>query len=241
MALDLSPEVLVDALPGRPVRTYPALLSTEADAQAWARAGAPGGALVVADYQASPRGRGGLPWQVRPGEGLGFSLVVRPDLAPGSEGWPYVAATSALATLLDGQATWPDEVVAGGRRLAAVGVHAGAGDVQADWLVITVLITAAAPPRAPLLRDAVAAIESDLARPAADVLDDYRGRCRTLGRQVRARLAPLSPTATVLEGTATDIRPNGGLVITTDVGRAVVPPQDLGVLEVGEGPPTPPA
>ena len=64
---DLDPDVLAQALPGRPVRSYPALLSTDADAQAWARTGASAGAVVVADYQASPRGRGGLPWTVRPG------------------------------------------------------------------------------------------------------------------------------------------------------------------------------
>ncbi|MDQ4130536.1 MAG: hypothetical protein M3133_06040, partial [Actinomycetota bacterium] len=76
-------------MPGRPVRTYPAILSTSADAFAWARAGAPEGALVVADYQAAPRGRAGLPWEVRPGEGLGFSLVLRPELPPEREGWLY--------------------------------------------------------------------------------------------------------------------------------------------------------
>ncbi|HWH34036.1 MAG TPA: hypothetical protein VNT56_01805 [Acidimicrobiales bacterium] len=54
---DLSAGVLAAALPDRPLRSYPAPLSTEADALAWARAGAPVGAVVVADYQAAPRGR----------------------------------------------------------------------------------------------------------------------------------------------------------------------------------------
>jgi len=69
---------------------------------------------VVADYQASPRGRGGLPWTVVAGRGLGFSLVLRPDLSPLREGWPYVAATLAVAEVL-GEHTgveWPDTVVA---------------------------------------------------------------------------------------------------------------------------------
>ena len=58
---DLSAEALAAVLPGRPIRAYPALLSTEADALAWARAGAPSGALVAAAYQAAPRCRAGLP------------------------------------------------------------------------------------------------------------------------------------------------------------------------------------
>jgi BirA family transcriptional regulator, biotin operon repressor / biotin---[acetyl-CoA-carboxylase] ligase len=240
VAVDLSPEALADALPGRPLRTYPAMLSTEADAQAWARAGAPAGALVVADYQASPRGRGGLPWQVRQGEGLGFSVVLRPRLAPEAEGWPYVAATDGLAALLSAETTWPDEVWGRGqRRLAAVGVHANAAATGIDWVVVTVLIADASPPRTPLLGAALEAIEAHLARSPDEVLDAYRGRCRTLGRRVRARLVPMGPAGIVLEGIAADVRTNGGLVIATDEGRrAVVPPQDLGVLEVVEGPPT---
>jgi BirA family transcriptional regulator, biotin operon repressor / biotin---[acetyl-CoA-carboxylase] ligase len=237
VAVDLSPEALADALPGRPLRTYPAMLSTEADAQAWARAGAPAGALVVADYQASPRGRGGLPWQVRQGEGLGFSVVLRPELAPEAEGWPYVATTNGLATLLSADTTWPDEVRVRGRRVAAVGVHANAAATGIDWVVVTVLITEAKPPRAPLLGAALEAIEAHLAMTPGEVLDAYRGRCTTLGRRVRARLVPMGPAGTVLEGIATDVRSNGGLVIATDEGRrAVVPPQGLGVLEVVEGP-----
>lgn len=59
---DLSPEALSRALPGRPLRTYPALASTAAAAHAWARSGAHEGAVIVAGYQAAPRvGEGGEP------------------------------------------------------------------------------------------------------------------------------------------------------------------------------------
>ncbi len=233
---DLTPAALRDALPDRPVRTYPALLSTDADAQAWARAGAPAGALVVADYQASPRGRGGVPWTVQPGRGLGFSLVVRPDLPADAQGWPYIAATTGLAALVgEGAATaWPDLVCAAdGRRAAAVGVFSDLEGERVRWAVLTVLVEEAAPPRALLLAAAVAAIEAQLERPAESVLDDYRKRCATLGRRVRARLVPLGPEGPAVEGLAGDVRPNGGLVIVTDEGRrAVVPPPELGVLDL---------
>lgn len=232
---DLRPESVAAALPDRPVRAYPALLSTEADAQAWARAGAPAGAVVVADYQASPRGRAGLPWEVTPGSGLGFSLVIRPDLPAEAEGWPYVPATLALAILAgdDATITWPDEVHTAGRRVAAVGIHPESGPEGVDWAVVTVLVTEAQPPRADLLATTVAAIEDHLALTADALLDAYRPRCATFGRRVRARLIPLGPSSTSIEGTAADVRPNGGLVIDTDDGRrAVVPPQDLGMLDL---------
>jgi BirA family transcriptional regulator, biotin operon repressor / biotin---[acetyl-CoA-carboxylase] ligase len=237
---DLSPDALAAALPGRPVRAYPALLSTDADAQAWARAGGPAGALVVADYQASPRGRGGLPWRVEPGRGLGFSLLVRPALPAGCDGWLYVVATVALADLgpADTSVAWPDEVHSAAGRWAAVGVHARtgahAGD-RGDWAVLSALIEAARPPRAALLAAAVTALEQRLVAPVETVLADYLRRCRTIGRPVRAHLVPLGPAGRTIEGTATAVRRNGGLVVETATGgRAVIPPADLGALEVRE-------
>ncbi|MDQ3931293.1 MAG: hypothetical protein M3252_00415, partial [Actinomycetota bacterium] len=134
---DLSPDAVAEALPDRPVRSYPAILSTSADALAWARAGAPEGAVVVADYQASPRGRAGLPWQVRPGEGLGFSLVLRPQLPPEREGWLYTVAASGMADVLGPQTRiqWPDEVVRDDERAGAVGVEVELAGQTTSWAV----------------------------------------------------------------------------------------------------------
>ena len=124
---DLDQAALENAMPGRAIRSYPAQLSTEATAMAWARDGAEPGAVVVADYQASPRGRGGLPWVTQPGVGLGFTLLLRPELPPEREGWPYVPALLALYDVTGAQGTatlvWPDEVHASdGTPLARLGV-----------------------------------------------------------------------------------------------------------------------
>src|SRR5215213_9834841 len=129
-------------MPGRAVRSYPALLSTEADARAWARTDAPAGAVVVADYQASPRGRGGLPWQCRPGRDLCFSLILRPDLTPDHEGWLYVAAAVATLDALggDGTVVWPDRVERPGGNSADVAAHAGLGAGGVDWAVVNILV-----------------------------------------------------------------------------------------------------
>ncbi|MBW3653782.1 MAG: hypothetical protein KY433_09355, partial [Actinobacteria bacterium] len=141
MTDDIGPEALVAAVPGRPVRTYPALLSTEADALAWARADAPHGAVVVADYQAAPRGRSGLLWQVVPGRDLAFSVVLRPQLAVQREGWLYSVVTLALSDVCGDDATiaWPDEVWRGDARVGAVGVHVEPGPRAVAWAVASVL------------------------------------------------------------------------------------------------------
>lgn len=243
MCDDLSPERLAAALPARELRSYPAVLSTEADALAWARTGAPAGAVVVADYQASPRGRGGRPWQVMPGVGLAFSLILRPRLAPARDGWLYVVALCAIADVLgpDARFEWPDEARVGEQRAAAVGVQADLGPPGPPWAVVSVIVDGARPPRAPLLGRVVEAIEARDRSPAAALLNDYSARCATLGRAVRARLLPLGPAGGEVTGTAVAVLKDGALVVATaDARRVAVPPHVLAVLEDAGAPAAPP-
>ncbi|SDY56838.1 BirA family transcriptional regulator, biotin operon repressor / biotin-[acetyl-CoA-carboxylase] ligase [Modestobacter sp. DSM 44400] len=242
---DLSAAEVAAALGDRPVRTYPALLSTEAVAMAWAREGAPSGAVVVADYQASPRGRGGLPWIVRPGAGLGFTLLARPGLPPEREGWPYVAALLALYDVLGtdgGGLIWPDTVhAAGGAALARLGVYVELGQARTEWVSATVLVEDTLPPRAGLLAQLVDALEQRLAAPSDQVLADYLPRCTTLGRRLRARLIPMGPGGPEVTGEAVDVLADGALVLRTARGnRVAVPPHNLGLLEEPQGPIEPP-
>ena len=231
---DLAEEAVAAALAERPLRVYPALLSTEADALAWARAGAPDGALVVAGYQASPRGRAGLEWRLAPDRGLAFSLVLRPRLPAHREGWLYAVAVSALADVLPDGATieWPDEVRAGGQRAGAVGVQTEIGSGGVAWAVLNVLLEDAQPPRAPLLARVVDAVDARRRAPTARVLADYLRRCETLGRRVRARMLPLGPGGLELEGTAVSVLADGALVLEAEADRRLaVRPQSLGLLE----------
>lgn len=242
MTSDLDELVVLAAVGERAVRSYPALLSTEAAMMAWARQGAATGAAVVADYQASPRGRGGLPWTVRAGSGLGFSLLLRPDLPAEREGWPYVSALQALQDVLGGHLTWPDAVCGeDGTVRARLGVHVELGPAGARWAIVTVLVQDAAPPRALLLARLLEAVEGRSSQPAEQVLTDYLPRCTTLGRQRRARLVPLGPGGPEVTGEAVDVLADGALVLLTARGsRVAVPPHDLGLLEGPAGPVEPP-
>lgn len=227
---DLDAGPLLDAIPGRPARSYPALLSTEADALAWARAGAPAGAVVVSEYQASPRGRGGLEWRPEPGCSLAFSMVLRPvNLPPAREGWLYTVAASALADVVGGTIEWPDIVTGRG----AVAVVPEAGQTATVWAIVNILVRYAEPPRAPLLAQLVESLETRLAEPTTRVLADYLPRCSTLGRRVSAPLIPLSPGGKAIRGTARTSLADGALVIESDDRRRVaVRPQAVGVLEL---------
>jgi BirA family biotin operon repressor/biotin-[acetyl-CoA-carboxylase] ligase len=234
---DLSVDELEASLPGRPVRSYPALVSTDAEARAWARAGAEEGAVVAAGYQASPRGRGGLEWKVGPGS-LAFSLVLRPHLPAEREGWLYVVAACGVADVVGDEARleWPDEVRSVGGRAGAVGIHAELGPGGVDWASVSVLLCDAPPPRAPLLARAVEAIEARYRAPTVGVLADYLRRCDTIGRQVTARIAPLGPGGVKISGTAARVLADGALVVETDDGRRIaVRPQSLGDLSITPG------
>ena len=238
---DLDATQVAAALGGRPVQAYPALLSTEPVAMAWARAGAAAGAVVVADYQAGARGRGGWPWTVRAGVGLGFTLLLRPDLPPEREGWPYVPSLLGLHDVLardGGSLLWPDTVVdATGDVLARLGVHVEPGPSATEWATVTVLVEQAAPPRAPLLRRLVEAVEARVAQPPEQVLADYLARCSTIGHEHWARLIPLGPGGPSVTGEAVDVLADGALVLRTARGnRVAVPPQNLGLLQEPEGP-----
>lgn len=232
---DLAEEAIAAVMPERPVRSFPALLSTEAEATSWARAGAAAGSVVVADYQASARGRAGLPWQVRLGEGLGFSMVIRPDLEPEREGWCYVAAALGIADALGGDARirWPDGVESSdGDHLAALGVTVQLGPQRTEWAVVTGLITSAAPPRSRLLAEVVETIDRRVSEHPSGVLDAYRPRCVNLGEDLLARMIPLGPAGPQVTGTAVDVLDDGALVLlTARENRVAVRPQNLGVLE----------
>lgn len=246
---DLSVEALRARLGSRPFRTYPALLSTGADAQAWARSGGPHGGVVVADYQASPRGRSGLSWSTTIGVSLCFSMLVRPGLRPDDEGSLYLAALLGLGDALDaatganpgggdtlGGRTvlwWPDEVRIAGQRVGAVGVDSELDAHQVTWAVINVLVEDAGADRAGLIAGIIRAIEARLDQAPDQLATEFSDRCGTIGHRVRARMIPLGPAGPVAEGVARTCLPDGALAIMTPSGAGVaVRPQHLGLVDV---------
>ncbi|MEV0581838.1 biotin--[acetyl-CoA-carboxylase] ligase [Nonomuraea sp. NPDC050310] len=100
--------------------------STNADLAQTARAGAPEGAVLVAETQYAGRGRLGRPWNAPPRSGLTFSVLLRPRVPVQRQGWlPLlfgVAAASAVRRLaeLDVRLKWPNDLLVGERKLAGI-------------------------------------------------------------------------------------------------------------------------
>lgn len=116
---------------GRPMRFCEVTTSTQDVARRWAEAGAPEGALVVAEEQRSGRGRHGRPY-VSPRGGLWLSLVLRPPRPPADALALSLLATVAIhraisgATGLTGIVSWPKEVLLGDKRVAGALVEMSA-------------------------------------------------------------------------------------------------------------------
>jgi BirA family transcriptional regulator, biotin operon repressor / biotin---[acetyl-CoA-carboxylase] ligase len=90
--------------------------STNADAAAAARQGAPEGLLIVADEQTQGRGRLARQWQSPPRAGIAMSVLLRPGDAVAERGWsPITQSGYAFLPLLAGVA-----LVETVRRLAEV-------------------------------------------------------------------------------------------------------------------------
>ncbi len=144
MPTDLSPELIQRALRGRfgdPLRYFDAIGSTNTEALAWAKDGAPEGALVVADHQTAGRGRWGRSWFSAPGTLLQFSLILRPALPLGAVGLLTTALGVACADVIEVLARlptnvkWPNDVTIRGRKVAGILVESQVSDGQVEVAV----------------------------------------------------------------------------------------------------------
>ena len=123
---------------GYPRRWLAETASTNDVAREWALAGAPDGALVVAARQTRGRGRRERIWDSPAGSGLYASFVLRPDgpaeQAPNLAIVAGMAAFRALdkAGVKDLRIKWPNDVLAGGKKICGVLVEPrlGAGRIE---------------------------------------------------------------------------------------------------------------
>ena len=198
-----------------------------------AKDGAPHGAVFGAETQSRGRGRRGSEWLSTPGAGLWFSLLLRPTLsaeqAPGLALAAGLAVRSAVASRVAAavQVKWPNDVLAGGRKLAGILVESqvsgktlgsvvvGIGinvaqtafpDALADVATSLALLSARDAERERLLADVLQGFEAELARltrggmPA--IVDQLREHDALLGKRLRID---------ALEGTGAGIDASGHL------------------------------
>ena len=109
----------------RQIEWHDTIGSTMTRAAELARSGCPSGTVVAARAQTAGMGRLGRSWDSRPG-GLYFTIVLRPRLEPAQVPLVTLALGLAVADTLQTFAgiavdlRWPNDVLAGGRKLAGI-------------------------------------------------------------------------------------------------------------------------
>lgn len=228
---------------GRCLEVYAEIDSTNRRAVAWAQAGAPDGALVLADHQTQGRGRLGRQWFAPPGSSLLFSLVLRPPLAP----WQAQRATMICSlaaveaihktTGLDAQLKWPNDIVLSDSKLGGMLTELGVSGKRLDYVVVgmglnvnldlTSLPEVMTPPaslsamrgkavsRLALLRALLERAEGhyEALRGGWSPHTAWRERLATLGQRVQ-----VGTSEEVLAGLAEDVDADGALLVRTDEG-----------------------
>ena len=183
---------------GRPRLHLREIGSTSDRARELAQAGAPHGTLVTTDHQVAGRGRQGRTWTTPPGRALTMSVVLR-EVTPLI---PLAAGVAVAEAIGPGAAIkWPNDVLLEGRKVAGILVEARP---QEGWAILGIGINVALAPAdlPPELRDragtlgrppedvavvreaVLAALDSRLAQPVAELLDAWRARDALAGRPV---------------------------------------------------------
>lgn len=238
--------------------------STNDDAKRMAREGAPEGTIVVAERQTAGRGRRGRSWVAPPGTALMLSVILRPPVAPVQAPLLVFLAAAAVReaaeellaeTARESASTppepllikWPNDVVAGGRKLCGVLVETSAEPERVHWCVVGVGVNVNQraedfPPSlreqatslrllagAPLDRDAVLErivrgmerrYQEAVGSGLTSLVAEARRYSATLGRPVRVHQAD----GVHWDGVAVDIRDDGALLVRAEGAHGGVVP-----------------
>ncbi|MCA9235791.1 MAG: biotin--[acetyl-CoA-carboxylase] ligase [Planctomycetales bacterium] len=129
---------------GREYRYFDQTGSTNTEAVQLAKSGAPHGTVVVADHQTAGRGRIERTWHSPPGENLYFSVLLRPQWSSRDARPVSLAAGVALAEAVAPRLTtpptlkWPNDLLAGGKKLAGILVEGSMQAAAIEFVIVGV-------------------------------------------------------------------------------------------------------
>jgi BirA family biotin operon repressor/biotin-[acetyl-CoA-carboxylase] ligase len=224
---------------------FDSLPSTNTEAARQAALGAPEGLCVVAREQSAGRGRRERLWVSPKDAGLYLSVVLRPTLE--TRLWPLLTLAAALAVCdalreacgLEADIKWPNDLLAGGRKLCGILAETVEG-AKGRAVVLGVGVNLRRGSFPEELSDTATSVEEQNGRThdaesllnaltralathyetlhaeggAAEVLREWQRRSSfAQGRRVRVALA-----AETFEGTTRGLDPDGALRVETEEG-----------------------
>jgi len=238
----LSPELITRDLAvriiGRTVLCYQSVESTNDIAARLAKAGEPEGTLIIAEEQSKGRGRLGRPWQAPPMSSLLMSIIFYPSLLPSQTQRIAMIcslgllAGIGLATGLEAQLKWPNDILIGDKKAAGLLAEAGISGDEVSFVVVgmglnvnldpAILGDVATPPtsiahelghpvdRLALLRHILCEIDTRYLslRQGWSPREEWAANLATLGRSISVYLGD-----EVLSGVAEDVDEDGMLLL----------------------------
>lgn len=224
--------------------------STNDDVREAVRRGERSGLVVVAGRQDSGRGRRGAVWVCPPGEGLAFSVLLRPSEPKAL--WPRLSLAAGLAVAegldqygVSAEVKWPNDVWIAGRKIAGILVEAGD-----DFVVVGIGINVSVTDFPEILRSSATSLamesgtshdlpdvlgavlsrlqvwEREIGSGFEDLLERFRERCALTGSRIRLTCAD-GP----LVGEAQGIGPGGELLVKTTSGlRQIVQADEVRIV-----------
>lgn len=233
---------LKNKLIGKVIHYYQALGSTMEEAEQLALSGAAEGTLIIAEGQTKGRGRMGRTWISPKYQGIYFSLILRPQLLPGST--PILTLLAAVsiceaigqACELEARIKWPNDILIQDRKLGGILTELSAEIDLTHFVVLGVglnvnnntktLVNGAtslkqekkeAVNRIILLQEILHALEKNYLliekKSNSKIIDKWRVFSTTLGKRIK-----VISSKRHLEGEAIDIDIDGGLLLRRDSG-----------------------
>lgn len=215
--------------------------STNSEADRLASSGSPEGTIVVADRQTRGRGRFGRSWFSPPGTGLYLSMILRPPVEPAASHYLVllsgVACSRAIQDLCrtSVELKWPNDLQILGKKIGGILLELSADHKGLRHLIagIGINVTTRREDFPEELRQSVGSIFTEagirvsrseilcrlllhfenryflsLTQGPSAILTEWTQLTTTLGRMLR-----VSYGGQVLEGTATGIDADGGLLL----------------------------
>jgi BirA family biotin operon repressor/biotin-[acetyl-CoA-carboxylase] ligase len=232
---------------GRDIQVFQETTSTNDVVEKLARDGVREGVVVFAESQTKGRGRLGRQWLSPAGQGLWFSVLLRPNFGPQEATRLTVGAATAVLRALQSQTglspavKWPNDILIGGKKVAGILTELSAELDRVNYVIlgIGVDVNLSQGDFPPELRRLATSLSNELGRPcdraelAAEILReldrDYarvcRGEFEAVAVEWEARCATLGREVLItvgdrqVRGWAEALDASGALLLRTQHGH----------------------
>jgi BirA family biotin operon repressor/biotin-[acetyl-CoA-carboxylase] ligase len=242
---DLRSRLPTNRIVGRDIQVFQQTSSTNDVAEKMARDGVAEGVVIFAETQTKGRGRLGRKWLSPTGQGLWFSVLLRPTLPPAAITQLTIATATAVArairleTGLAPQIKWPNDILLRGKKVVGILTELSAELDRVRYVIIGIGVDVNVMEFPEELRDVATSLAAESGKTfiraeiAASILSeldtDYgrlaRGEFATLAEEWEQQCITLGRRVVIhigdrtLSGRAESLDNDGALLLRSDYGH----------------------